>query len=617
MEDKNINSQQPEELFGSVEALGNDIPEDMPQLDLKAFSGEPAPAEEPVLENLFSEEAVITPAEAEPVIAEEVPEPVFEDVPVEASEEEALPEAEEFVPEALPAEIYGDAVEAPEQSVFAAPILPAGEIPKKDFSDFDIPMDGELPVQEPSEIPGTVYPPEDYVPIEAPVFTEPEPVPPLAAEAPEDLSFGSDELETAYEEQPVESAIADDQEFTDIAETAAPEVTPAAARPVRKGRPKRKKGDSLLGIPSLLATLIWLGIIVLIGVSLGRMLWVCAADVLAFGRESKEVVVTIDKDDTIEDIAQILHEKGLINYPGVFELYASIAVDDGEIAPGTYTLNTILDYHALVGQMSHSSSSRAVVEDVLIPEGYNCRQIFELLEQNGICTVEELEEYAANGEFQDFWFLEGVERGDKYCLEGFLFPDTYDFYAGSTPREALGKMLLGFEARFTEELYSQLPALNERLSKMMRNNGCSQEFIDSHQLGLRELLTVASLIEEETAGASESPTIASVIYNRLTQDQEYERYLGIDAAIIYATGDAENIDTSIDHPYNTYKNAGLTPGPISNPGLSSINAALNFLDTDYYYYVLNPSTGEHQFSKTYEEHQEWIEKFKEMEPTEG
>jgi UPF0755 protein len=225
--------------------------------------------------------------------------------------------------------------------------------------------------------------------------------------------------------------------------------------------------------------------------------------------------------------------------------------------------------------------------------------------------VAELEEYAASGEFSEFWFLDGVERGDKYCLEGFLFPDTYDFYMGSTPREALGKMLLGFEARVNqEETMSALSTLNERLSTMMRSKGCSAEHIAEHQLDLRDLLTVASLIEEETASSKESPTIASVIYNRLTEDQMYERYLNIDAAIIYATGDSANIDTSIDHPYNTYKYAGLTPGPISNPGMDSIHAALNFENTEYYYYVLNPETGTHQFSKTLQEHEQWVEKFR-------
>ena len=403
-----------------------------------------------------------------------------------------------------------------------------------------------------------------------------------------------------------------DEDFESKFRMPSQSITIADSKPrePRKGRPKRKKGYGFFGIPHLLATAVWLMIIVSIGVTLGRMLWLCAADVLAFGREDKAVTITVGANDTIDDIADNLHKHQLIRYPGLFKLYASLAVDEGEIATGTFTLNTLYDYHAIVNGMSSYSSFREVVEDVLIPEGYNCRQIFELLQEKGICTVAELEEYAANGEFQDFWFLEGVERGDKYCLEGFLFPDTYDFYAGSTPREALGKMLLGFNARFTEEMYNQLPALNERISGMMRKNGCSEEFIAANQLDLYDLLTVASLIEEETSGASESPTIASVIFNRLTQDQVYERYLGIDAAIIYATGDSENIDTTMDSPYNTYKNAGLTPTPISNPGLSSIKAALNFEDTAYYYYVLNPATGTHQFSKTYEEHQKWVEEFR-------
>ena len=380
-------------------------------------------------------------------------------------------------------------------------------------------------------------------------------------------------------------------------------------KPQKKGRPKRKKGYGLFGLPHIAATFVWLAIIIAIGTSLGRMIWVCAADVLAFGRVSSQVSVTITTNDTIDDIARKLHEANLVKYPGLFKLYASIAVDDGEILPGTFQMNTLYDYHALVVQMGPRSSNRSVVEDVLIPEGLNCRQIFELLEEMEICTVKELEEYAANGEFTDFWFLEGVQRGDKYCLEGFLFPDTYDFYAHSTPREALGKMLLGFEAKFTQEVYDQLPALNERLSAMMRAKGCSEEHIANNQLDLQDLLIVASLIEEETASSKESPMIASVIFNRLTEDQVYERYLGIDAALIYATGDANNIDHSIDSPYNTRKNAGLPPTPISNPGMSSILAALNFESSDYYYYVLNPETQTHQFSKTIEEHEKWVNQF--------
>lgn len=392
------------------------------------------------------------------------------------------------------------------------------------------------------------------------------------------------------------------------------EITPGfRPRPTRKGRPKRKKGYGFFGIPHLIATAIWLAIIVSIGVSLGRMLWLCAADVLAFGREDKAVTVTISADDAIPDIAQKLHDAGLIRYPGLFELYAGLAVDDGEIATGTFTLNTLYDYHAIVNGMSAYSSFRNVVEDVLIPEGYNCRQIFELLESKGICTVAELEEYAASGEFSDYWFLEGVERGDKYCLEGFLFPDTYDFYEGSTPREALGKMLTAFGKRFSDDMREQITYLNTTLSGMMRASGCSEAHIAENQFTVYEVVIVASLIEEETSSAAESPKIASVIYNRLTENQAHERYLGIDAALLYALGEHKDTltaeDLALDTPYNTRIYAGLVPTPITNPGLDSLKAALDPADTDYYYYLLNPSTGVHTFSKTAAEHDALREKY--------
>ena len=422
----------------------------------------------------------------------------------------------------------------------------------------------------------------------------------------------------ASEETPAEQeAAAPAEEIAEKPASAIADEIPKRDRPAHKGRPRRKKGPGLMGIPHLIAALIWLLVIVAIGVSLGRVIWVCAADVMAFGRESKEVTITVTAEDTIEDIAQKLQENELIRYPDLFLLYADLSnvVEEGKITTGTFTLNTIYDYMALVNAMAPHSGSRAVVEDVLIPEGYSCRQIFALLEEKGICKAADLEEYAANGEFADYWFLEGVERGDKYCLEGFLFPDTYDFYENSTPREALGKMLSGFNYRFTEELYNQLPALNERISQMMRENGESEDYIAAHQLDLRGLLTIASLIEEETANNSESFRIASVIYNRLYSWGDTPRYLNIDAALFYALGEHKSSltaeDLQIDSPYNTYRNTGLIPGPITNPGLASIQAALDFEDTSYYYYVLDPINGSHVFSKTYEEHEAAIAKIRE------
>ncbi len=388
----------------------------------------------------------------------------------------------------------------------------------------------------------------------------------------------------------------------------------------RKRRPKHRKGDGFFGIPHLLVTAVWLFIVIAIGTTLGKLLWVGAADVLAFGRENKPVTLTIVESDTIDTIAAKLQDAGLVKYPELFKLYAKITGAEDEIITGYFELNTILDYHALTNALSPSSSNRTVTE-VMIPEGYNCRQIFQLLADNNVCSVASLEEYAANGAFSDFWFLEGLERGDRYCLEGYLFPDTYQFYVNSTPREALGKLLTGFNNRFSDEMRAKIPALNERFAEMMRKNGVSEEEIAERALTARDIVIIASLIEEETAGSAESATIASVIYNRLAGKQAYERYLNIDASIYYAldgnidpeTGKVMPLtseDLKIDSPFNTYTNAGLTPTPISNPGLSSLNAALEPQSTDYFYYVLNPETRLHQFSKTYEEHQKWVEKFR-------
>ena len=540
--------------------------------------------EEPPLQEEFTDgmpEFSLEPPLMEEIAPQELPVSLAqpeEPVP-DASQEAALETEPEAEPETVPDTARSA---APQETVIFEPVssrqTEAPALAPEPFPE-------EPAVLVPEDLPQPEPAPLEYV------DAEPENTAEAAFRETEDRDFNA-----AFQAAPVE-----------------PEPLRAPRQPApKKGRPKRKKGYGLFGLPHLLATLVWLAIIVMIGTSLGRMLWVCAADVLAFGRESKKVSITITSNDTIDDIAEKLHDAELVRYPGLFKLYASLAVDDGDILPGTFEMDTLYDYHALVVQMGPRSSNRSVIEDVLIPEGLNCRQIFELLEQHNICTVAELEEYAANGEFGDYWFLEGVERGDKYCLEGFLFPDTYDFYIYSTPREALGKLLNGFEYRFTQEIYDQLPALNERLSAMMRAKGCSEEYIAENQLDLRDLLTVASLIEEETASSKESPMIASVIFNRLTEDQMYERYLNIDAAIIYATGDPNHIDTSIDHPYNTYKYAGLTPGPISNPGLESIQAALNFEDSQYYYYVLNPETGMHQFSKTLEEHEKWVEEFRNM-----
>lgn len=409
---------------------------------------------------------------------------------------------------------------------------------------------------------------------------------------------------------------ADTEAASDDRAESVPEETVSEEEPVIKQRPKRKKGYGLLGIPHIISTLIWLAIIVVIGVSLGRTLWLCCADVMAFGKEDKAVVVTISDTDTIETISQTLAEKGLIRYPWLFQKFAELTHKEDNISKGTFTLNSRLDYNAMINNMSIYASAREEVT-VMFPEGYTCAQIFALLEEKNVCTVAELEEYAANGELDEYWFLEGVERGDKYCLEGYLFPDTYTFYTNDDPGRVLEKFLDCFDVRFTNIMKERLEQINLDYAGWLADEGYGQEYIDAHPITIREAIIIASLIEKESSGGDESYVISSVIYNRLT-DSSQPPYLNIDAALIYGLGGkrdpvtGESIplteaDTLIDNPYNTYLYTGLTPGPICNPGQESLNAAITPDDTSYYYYALNPETGTHKFFKTYKEHQKFLE----------
>ncbi len=396
--------------------------------------------------------------------------------------------------------------------------------------------------------------------------------------------------------------------------------TPVDEVPVEeKGRPKRKKGYGLFGLPHVAATLIWAGIILLVGISLGRTAWICSADIFAFGKEEKEAVITITDEDTIDTISQKLARLELVRYPGLFQTFAELTGKVDNISVGTFTLNSRLDYNAMINGMSVYASAREEVT-VMFPEGYTCADIFELLEEKNVCTVAELESYAASGELDSYWFLENVERGDKYCLEGYLFPDTYTFYTNDEPRRVLEKFLDCFDIRFTDIMRERLEEINNNYAKWLSDAGYGDSYIESHPITIREAVIIASLIEKESSGGEENYLVSSVIYNRLT-DSSNPPYLNIDAALIYGLGSktdpvtGESIpltdaDLATPNPYNTYLNTGLTPGAICNPGQECLNAALQPDDTDYLYYALDPEEGTHKFFETYKEHQKFLASLK-------
>ena len=445
--------------------------------------------------------------------------------------------------------------------------------------------------------------------------------------------FRDDEFRDTFGEgESLEEAFASPIVMEDLSAAAQEPIAPAEEEtPVKpakkekktapqKRRPRQKKGYGFFGIPHILATFIWLGLAVIIGTSLGNVVWIMASDVLAFNQTPKTVTITITEEDTLDTIAEQLKEEELIRFPWLFKLFAEFTGKAEDIAPGSFTLNKpnengevtqiVYDYNALLNSMRSYSAPLEIVENLLIPEGYTCAQIFQLLEDEGICTVAELEEYAANGELTDYWFLEGVERGDKYCLEGYLFPDTYDFYKNDSPERVLEKMLAAFDDRFTEKMHENLQLINETYAQRLRQAGYSESYIEENALGVREIVIIASMIQKESASSDENYIISSVIYNRLVSTDF--PYLQIDATVVYAWGgDIEEVlyeHMQIDDPHNTYMYEGLPIGPISNPGRDALYAAMSPTDTevDYYYYVLNPETYKHEFFATYDEFEDYL-----------
>ena len=327
--------------------------------------------------------------------------------------------------------------------------------------------------------------------------------------------------------------------------------------------------------------------------------WMAADDVLSLTGAEREVTVEIQENASLSSVASQLKEQGLIKYPLLFRLYGKLFHADTKIAAGSHTLSTAYDYRALVVGMMASGGSRETVT-VTIPEGYTAARIFALLEESGVCAAQELTEAVGTVEYD---FLSDTDPSDPNRLEGWLFPDTYEFYMDDDPENVLAKFLNNFETKFDSDMRESLEELNASLSARAAEKGA-----DFTPLTLRDLVTVASMIEKEASVSAERTTVASVIYNRLT-DPDYP-LLQVDATVYYALGTwdreltAEDLRT--ESPYNTYVAEGLPAGPICSPGLNCLKAALYPADSDYYFYALD-TNGSHHFSHNMEEHNAFLE----------
>jgi UPF0755 protein len=328
--------------------------------------------------------------------------------------------------------------------------------------------------------------------------------------------------------------------------------------------------------------------VVSVSIIIACLTWMAATDVLGLNKGNNTAVVTLPdsifttttaadgskvKTADINYVAKQLKDSGIIQYKWLFKLYCSFSHADTKLDKGSYELSTAYDYRALVKKMQTGSNAMLTTK-VTIPEGYTMQQIFKTLEEKDVCSYDDLMDAAANYEFT-YSFLGDMKTGDASRLEGYLFPDTYEFYTGMEPSSAIDKFLENFREKMTAEMLDEAKSCGYELSGAIK---------------------IASMVEKEAADDSERPIIASVIYNRLKAGMP----LQVDSTSLYTHQDHEGAPTAdmlsdASDPYNTRLNKGLTPTAICSPGLRSINAALQPKDTDYYYYALDTATGKHKF----------------------
>ena len=304
-----------------------------------------------------------------------------------------------------------------------------------------------------------------------------------------------------------------------------------------------------------------------------------ANDALALMKPSSDLSVKIEKGSTVGRIARELKDAGLIEYRWAFVLFAKVTGNADSFQYGTYVLNTDMDYLELVTNLQKTASFRATVT-VMIPEGAELREIIATLDEKNVCTAEELWDAVENHPF-DYDFLQNLpERENR--LEGYLFPDTYEFFEQSDAVTVLTKFLDNFEVKFSQELRDRAQEIG---------------------MSIDEVVPLASIIEREAASDEDRATVSSVFHNRLNSTQY--PLLQSCATVQYVLQERKPVltydDIKIDSPYNTYLYEGLPIGPIASPGLASIKAALYPETTDYYFFVVT-ADGTHIFSKTLAEH---------------
>lgn len=346
--------------------------------------------------------------------------------------------------------------------------------------------------------------------------------------------------------------------------------------------------------------IVWWVSVALVGVMLAIFLMVGVNDMLAVGRtEANTVKIKIPANPTAQKVSQVLSKKGVINEAGFFELYATLTKSSDDFTQGTYEIQTNMDYEAIINYLQ-SMANRTDTVKVTIPEGQTVVQIAKTLKKAGVLSDTEKFLELCNSDYfdEDYDFISAIENDDEryYKLEGYLFPDTYECYVNEKPELTITRMLNVYEMR----MYHDQDV--EGWSKTIN----IKDILKEKDMDLGEVMTIASIIQAEAANADDMYYISSIIHNRLEADIDLGvAKLDMDSTYYYPYHSADavpdDIKDTFESRYNTYELIGLPPGPICNPGMEAILAAIYPNDTSYLYFC-HSEDGEPYYATNINDH---------------
>lgn len=294
--------------------------------------------------------------------------------------------------------------------------------------------------------------------------------------------------------------------------------------------------------------------------------------------EAPEVIVEILPGQGLRQISRTLAEADLVPSARLLEWYGRHQGYQARLQAGRYQVSPAA---APADIMREIVAGNAVFEEitVTIPEGWTLDDIATHLEEIGLFEAERFREAAImQARYGDLAFLDALEEGDP--LEGYLFPATYRVFPESTPESVVRRMLVTFGNRLSAGLREEIADQGRRI---------------------HDVITLASIVQKESAGTAEMPDVAGVFWHRLRIGMRLES----DATVNYVLGTNRRqptfADTAVQHPYNTYRNAGLPPGPIGNPGMDAIVASIRPADTSYLFF-LHKTNNEIVLSRTFRDH---------------